>query len=121
MAAQEKKQNDLVLKMKYEVIKAAEREQGIASRVLAEVFGCGRSQIQTILKSRGQIKELFELNVSNSLIQFHKQTRKSEYCDINEAFYEWYQLATSKNISPDRKILIEKAHEITQHLGIKDF
>ena len=82
--------------MKYEVIKAAEREPGIASRKLAEVFGCGRSQIQTILKSKRQIKELFESNASDSLIQFRKRTRKSEYCDINEALYEWYQLATSR-------------------------
>ena len=78
-------------------------------------------QIQTILTSKDRIKELFESNASGSLIQFQKQTRKSKYWDINDALYEWYQLATAKNIYPDGKILMEKAHEIAQRLGIEDF
>ena len=116
-----KKRNDLTLKLKYEVIKAAEREPGISSRTLAKSFDCGKTQIQTILKNKDHIKELYESNASDNLKQFRKRSRKSEYSEINDALYKWFQLASSKNIHPDGKILMEKAIEIAQRLGIDEF
>ena len=79
-----KKRNDLGLKFKYEVIKAAEREPGISSRTLAKTFDCRRTQIQTILKIRDHIKGLYESNASDSLQQLRKRPRKSEYSEIND-------------------------------------
>ena len=116
-----KKRNDLSLKLKYEVIKAAEREPSIPSRKLAKTFDCGRTQIQTILKNKDHIKDLYESNASDSLKQFRKRSRKSEYSEINDALYKWFQLASSKNIHPDGKILMEKGIEIAQRLGIDEF
>ena len=57
-----KKRNDLSLKMKCEVVRTAEREPTIRSRKLAETFQCGRTQIQTILRSKDSIKALYESN-----------------------------------------------------------
>lgn len=96
-----RKRNDLSLKMKYKVIKTVEREQTIGSRKLAETFQCGRTQIQTILKNKDTIKDLYQSNATDKLAQCRKRTRKSEYADINQALYKWYQLATSRGIYPD--------------------
>ena len=93
-----------------------ERERTIGSRKLAETFQCGRTQIQAILKNKDTIKDLYESNASDKLAQCQKRTRKSEYADINQALYKWYQLATSRSIYPDGKILMEKAIEIAKKL-----
>ena len=57
-----RKRNDLSLKMKYEVIKTAEREPTIGSRKLAETFQCDRTQIQTILKNKDSINLRLYMN-----------------------------------------------------------
>ena len=85
-----KKRNDLSLKMKYEVIKAAEREPNVGTRKLADTFKCGKTQIQTIIKNKQHIKDLYVSNASSSLTQYKKRSRTSEYADINEALYNWY-------------------------------
>ena len=58
----------------------------------------------------------FEANVST-----HKKCRVSKFSDINEALYDWYNMATSKNIYPGGPQLIAKAKEIATRLGKLDF
>ena len=41
-----------------------------------------------------------------------KSPHASEYAKINEALYDWYVLATSKNIFPMGPQLVEKAKQI---------
>ncbi len=52
---------------------------------------------------------------------FEKRNRKSEFSDLNEALYNWYQLAVSKNIYPDGRLLMEKGEEIACHMGLSSF
>ena len=40
---------------------------------------------------------------------------------MNSALYQWYTIATSKNIYPNGTQLSEKAKQIAQHLGYSDF
>ena len=47
--------------------------------------------------------------------------RVSEYSKINDALYQWYLLASSKNIYPGGLQLMEKATEIAARLGKQDF
>ena len=67
------KQNDLPLKSKYEVIKAAQSDPKIGVRKLAEIFQCGKTQISTIVKNKAAIKELYESNACGSLRQARKR------------------------------------------------
>ena len=85
------------------------------------MFKCGKTQIQTILQNKDRIKDLYELNANNRLTQFQKRNRKSEFSDVNEELDRWYQLAVSKNIYPDGKLLMEKGIRIAERLGITDF
>ena len=115
------KRNDLPLKRKYEVIKTAEREPKLGVRKLALRFGCGKTQISTILKNKEAVREFYESNASDSLCQVRKRNRKSEYADLNDTLYQWYQLCVKKNIYPDGSLLAEKAVMIAEILGHENF
>ena len=119
MSGVKQKRNDLSLKMKYEVIKASEMEPKLSSRKLAETFKCGKSQIQGILKNKDHFKTLYLQNANDKMKHCRKRSRQSEYADINEALYEWFQLAAARNIHPGGKILMEKAKETATRIDSK--
>ena len=98
----------------------SERES-IYVRKLANLFHCGKSQISTILKNKAMIKQLYESNASSDLCQARKRIRSSEYSDLNDALYQWYQLCVKKNMYPDGSLLAEKALMIAQRLGHTEF
>ena len=57
-----------------------------------------------MLKNKESILASYESNASTS-----KQGRTSKFSDVNEALYQWYCLACSKNICPSGPQLVEKA------------
>ena len=58
------KRNYLTLAQKYQVVKTAESEIKIGVRKLGQIFGCGKTQISTMLRNKERIKELYEANAS---------------------------------------------------------
>ena len=106
----------LSLEKKVEVIKEAKNYPGMTLRSLAERFNCGKTQISYILKKKQSILASYESNASTS-----KHGRTSKFSDMNEALYQWYCLACSKNIYPTGPQLVEKAKEISGRLGKSDF
>ena len=116
------KRNYLNLKKKVEVIKTAEKNQGMSIRELAEQFDCGRTQIAKIIKDKEFILSLYESNASSIRVLTSKTYgRQSEYADVNKSLYDWYILACSKNIFPMGPQLAEKARQIATCLGKHDF
>ena len=93
----------------------------MAARALAEKFGCGRSQINSILKNKESIIELYESNMSSTSVLSRKRCRESDFSEVNEALYSWYLLATSRNIYPGGPQLCEKAKQIGDQLEISHF
>ena len=51
--ANKPKKNYLTLKKKVEVIKFSEKNRGMSIRELAQQFDCGKTQIASILKTKG--------------------------------------------------------------------
>ena len=49
-----------------------------------------------------------------------KRVRESKFSDVNEALYQRYLLAVSKNIYPDGSHLAEKAKETAEKLGLAE-
>ncbi len=109
-----KKRCHLTLEKKVEVIKKSESDPSLSVRALGEIFGCGKTQISTILKSKESIITLYESNASSLLAR--RKPCTSEYSDINDALYKWYLLACSKNIYPDGPQLTQKAKDIAVQL-----
>ena len=50
-----------------------------------------------------------------------KEIRFSEYADLNDVLYQWYQLCTMQNMYPEGSLLTEKAVTIAEHLGHTNF
>ena len=120
--ASKPKRNYLNLKKKVEVIKTAEKNQGMSIRELAEQFDCGRTQIAKMFKDKEFILSLYESNASSIRVLTSKTYgRQSEYADVNKSLYDWYILACSKNIFPMGPQLAEKARQIATCLGKHDF
>lgn len=83
------------LKEKYDIIETSKKNPGMAARALAAKFDCGRSQINSVLKNKESIIELYESNMSSTSVLSRKRCRESDFSEVNEALYSWYLLATS--------------------------
>ena len=59
---------------------------------------------------------MYEENASGAACQL-KRVRNSKFGELNDSLFQWYCMATSRNLFPDRPILIEKAKEISHRLG----
>lgn len=114
--ASSKKRAHLSLETKVQVINQAKANSQLTVRSLAEMFGCGRTQISDILKNKDEILSAYESNASTS-----KKKRISKFSDVNEALYQWYCMACSKNIYPCGPQLSTKAKEIAARLGVPNF
>ena len=91
-----RKRNELSLKKKVELIKKADENPSFGVRKLADLFECGKTQVSGILKDKAKYLNLYESNASSKLVR--KRDRTAQYGGVNEALYDWYLLAVSKNI-----------------------
>lgn len=112
------KRKRLSLKEKFEII--AENEKfGISARKIAEKFGVGRTQVNDILKSKIELKKLYEEGGVNA-----NQKRKFPKTDglaIDQIVYEWFCKARNKNVPISGPLIKEKALEVSENLKICDF
>ena len=95
-----KERHYLTLEKKVELIKFFQKNPGTSVRALGEQFGCGRTQVGKILKSRESLLALYKSNASSSRIHTSVIQRPSEFEEVNKALYDWYKVACSKNIYP---------------------
>ena len=79
------KRNTLCLADKMKVIKYAKQNQSAGTRKIADVFNCGRSQIQTILKNQESITHDYETNAPAA----RKSLHGPQYEDIDSTVYDW--------------------------------
>lgn len=114
MASSSKKRVHLSLETKIKVVNEAKSDARVRS--LAERFGCGRSQISDILKNKESILLAYESNASTC-----KKRRASKFSEVNDALYQWYCMACSKNIYPCGPQLCAKVKEIAARLGVSNF
>ena len=81
-----KKRNTVTLKKNCELIDVAKKNPHQGSRTLAEKFGCGKTQVNTILSKRESILEQREVNVSNDSVRLGKRTRTCQFAEIMNPF-----------------------------------
>jgi len=108
----------LTLKEKYELI---QRSKNLKVQELAALYGCGKTQVYTILKNKARIIKSYESNLKSNASLVTRRKRKSPNGELNDLLYEWYQLALRKNVVPDGPTLMEQAKAIAQRLGINGF
>ena len=81
--------NTLSLGDRVKLIDYAKKNPGVGTRRIAEIFKCGRMQVQAILK----VKELIIANFETNAPASRKRSRSTRYQDVDDAVYEWYRLA----------------------------
>lgn len=108
-----KKRVFLTLGQRIEVIES--HEKGNSERKLSDIFGCGKTQINKILKDKVAIRKEWE----NFKFRDVKRMRTEKFLNINEALMEWFRAARAKNIPISGPLMKEKAMEIADALGIR--
>ena len=55
------------------------------------------------------------------MCQARKRNRTSEYADLNDALFQWYQMCVKRTLYLDGSLLAEKAMTIAERLGHTGF
>ncbi|KAM7428132.1 hypothetical protein ABFA07_020850 [Porites harrisoni] len=111
------KRKDLSASEKVQVIEYKKENPSAGVRSIAEKFDCSKSQIQSILAKKDEILEHYGANKNAHC----KRARLSQLKNVDEAMYEWYQKARSKNIPVTGPMLQGKAKRANEELGDATF
>ena len=111
------KRKDLSASEKVQVIEYKKENPSAGMRSIAKKFDCSKSQIQSILAKKDDILEHYGANKNAHC----KRARLSQLKNVDEATYEWYQKARSKNIPVTGPMLQEKAKRANEELGDATF
>ncbi|GBO06816.1 Tigger transposable element-derived protein 4 [Araneus ventricosus] len=91
-------------------------ENGKSARKLAELFNCGRTQINKVIKEKDLILKEYE----DFKFCGVKRMRHEKYVDINEAVLEWFKTVRAKKIPASGPMIQHKAKELADPLGIEN-
>lgn len=111
------KRKRLSLKEKLEIIAESEK-YSTSARKLAEKFGVGRTQVNDILKSKIELKKLFEEGFNS---EHKRKFPKTDGFAIDQIVYDWFCKARNKNIPISGPLIKGKALEVSENLKISDF
>ena len=111
------KRRDFTASEKVQVIEYKKENPNASVWAIAGKFDCGKSQIQSILVKRIEILEDYSANKN----AHSKRGRASPLKSVDEAMYEWYQKARTKNIPVTGPMLQEKAKWASEELSDPTF
>ena len=111
-----KSKNTLTLSQKHEVIKLS--DTGKSSRQLADAFGCGRSQIQNILKRK---REVLDDIANNAPLDKKRKVKESVNDPINDLTLKWLLDAFERRFEVNGPMLQKQALKFAADLGITTF
>ena len=94
-----------------------ESEKGISARKLSEIFKCGRTQVNNIIKNKGEILKEWEENKHHGM----KRKRDSKCGEVNDFVYEWFKCARAKKLPVSGPMLQEKARQKAKELNVDNF
>ena len=90
-----------------EVLK--EVDKGRSVRSIAEQFGVGKTQVSDIRTKRKATEDAWESGESSKKKQLKK--RKCPYNEVNDACYDWFKGARSKDIPVSGALLREQVND----------
>ncbi|XP_041378529.1 uncharacterized protein LOC121390706 [Gigantopelta aegis] len=110
------KRTELTLQEKVDLLNHSE---GKSQRQLAQMFGIGKSQVQTILKRRPEILKAYEQNCVSDRKRFGK---RAENDDVNKLTWEWFQeMSKTQGMQVNGPMLQDQAKQYAKQLGRNDF
>ncbi len=105
-----KKLVTLTLEQKVKLIKTS---AGKSQRTLAQMFGVGKTQVQTTLKRKREILQEWEDNTNSQ----RKRLCSRPFQPIEDKLWTWFCDARGRNIPVSGPMIQEKALEIAEQLG----
>ena len=117
-ATSQKKRKCLDISEKVKVLEFAKQNPNHGSRKLADHFGIGKTQIQSIRKTKEAIMDAY---ASNETPNHAKRKRSSKYSDVNQAVWDWYTMCRNSNIPVSGSMLQEEAALTAEKSEISDF
>ena len=112
---EKRKRKELTLKEKVDLIKLSD---GKSQRQLAETFGIGKTQVQTILKRKAELLDgYYEQNSSGDRKRLCKRSPVEE---LNVVMWEWFQRVRSNGVPTSGPMLQEQALVYAKQLGIAE-
>lgn len=93
-------------------------EKGLSSRKISEIFKCGKTQINNVLKRKREVLEDLECNVDPERKRRRHITGNEE---INELCWKWFQDATKRRICVTGPLLQEQARKFSTQLNNDSF
>ena len=113
-----KARNELPLEKRFQIVEEYENGKGLTGvRKLAEKFSCGKTQVSNILKQKTLVREEYERGFSST----KKRNRTSQYSDVNDAVWEWFEKKTEQRTPVDGPIIQEFAMKAAEKLGYPEF
>ena len=110
--------HELSLKERVKVIEYARKNPRVGSCAIAPAFGCGKTQIQVILKNRETILEEYE---SNATPASRKRHRHASLEDVDQAMYKWFCLARQRSVPVSGPMIQEEARLVAEKMGHLEF
>ena len=110
-------ENMLSLGDRVKLIDYAKKNPGVGTRRIAEIFKCGRTQVQAILKVKESIIADFETNAP----ALRKRSCGTRYQYFDDAVHEWYSLARQQLVPVSGPMLQSEALLLAKELGNKSF
>lgn len=111
---EKKNRKSFTIKQKYESI--IDLEKGISNSVIYKRIKVSQSTLSTWWKDKERIKTSYL-----RLPKKTKKTRLSNYSELEDRLFEWFNYLRIKNIPVNGPLLIEKANEIAKTLNIENF
>ena len=105
------KRKCLDISEKVKVLEFAKQNPNLGSRKLADHFGIGKTQVQSIRKTKEAIMDVY---ASNETPNHAKRKRSSKYSDVNQAVWDWYTMCRNSNIPVSGSTLQEEATLIAE-------
>ena len=118
MASRSTKQKRKLLTLEEKVQAIKLLDAGKPAYQVAEDFGVGKTQIQSLRKRKAEVLNDFENNVSGSTKRRRHVTGNEE---INELCLEWFKDAVNRCINVTGPLLKEKALVYANDLGNTNF
>ena len=109
------KRKELSLQQKIDLI---QESGGLSSRKLAEKYGVGRTQVQTILKRKVELMTASEENGSSSR---KRVCYRHDRDDIDELTWQWFQRVRGLNTPVSGPMIQQQALDYAKELNKPDF
>ena len=111
------KRKRITLETKVAIIEAVERKTKTNAQICRE-FDLPSSTLYTILKEK---EKLMKAHNNGDLDRDRKKLRTADFADVDKALIIWFKQARNQQVPISGPILMEKAKEIAEHMGLPSF